>query len=231
MHVTNRKLRLFPAGISLCSGLLTVILGAAGPVAAQLVNPAFDSGPLGPVGNFLTVVGPPAQYGLWGAEVASIVTTSACGTAPRSNPNMLRLDVGGGPQSQAWQAVDVSAGPPSTISLRAWANTCRSAPGSTVAVDIRLFNDPNSWPEPGLITGGTLALDEDAGTWQRVATNCVDVLWDTHWILVQVFLVNNTSGGIPVYIDDVDLIFDECPVSIEQTTWSRVKVLMGSGSR
>ncbi|TPW11231.1 MAG: hypothetical protein FD129_1715, partial [bacterium] len=47
------------------AAIVTVATGAALPAAAQLVNPAFDSGPAGPMFNFGTVVGPPFQGGFW----------------------------------------------------------------------------------------------------------------------------------------------------------------------
>ncbi|HKW13948.1 MAG TPA: hypothetical protein VJS69_05635, partial [Candidatus Krumholzibacteria bacterium] len=55
--------------------IAALVLGAAlvDPAAAQLVNPAYDSGPTGPVGNFGTVVGPPFQCCFWGAEDADIL--------------------------------------------------------------------------------------------------------------------------------------------------------------
>ncbi|MDZ4805779.1 MAG: hypothetical protein SGI90_13045 [Candidatus Eisenbacteria bacterium] len=211
--------------------ILTVLLGAAGPAGAQLVNPGFDAGPAGPMFNFGTVVGPPAQYGFWGAEDASIVTVNTCGLGPRSNPYMLQLNVGGGSHSQAWQAVDVSAGPPTLVSLRAWGNTCALSPGATIGVDIRTFNSPNGWPTHTLLVNNVLGLDADAGTWQQVVVNCVAIPVDTKYILAQVFLVNSTAGGVPAYIDDVELIFDHCPTPIEGATWSRIKSLTGSRSQ
>jgi len=231
MHVTTRReQQCFSTRKALIPVILTAVLGAAGPAGAQLVNPGFDAGPLGPVFNFGTVVGPPAQYGFWGAEAANIVTTTNCGTGPRSTPNMLRLDVGGGTHSQAWQAVDVSAGPPGTVSLRAWGNTCLATPGAIVGVDIRTFNNANGWPSHTVIASSSLVLDGNVDTWEQAVLNCVVVPPDTKWILAQVFLVNATSGNTPAYIDDVELIFDQCPVSVQETTWSRVKLLMDSRS-
>lgn len=229
MHVASRRESLFvPARRFVVPVVLTVLLGVAGPAGAQLVNPAFDSGPAGPVFNFGTVVGPPAQYGFWGAEDAEIVNVNTCGLGPRSNPYMLQLNVGGGSHSQAWQAVDVSAGPPAMVSLRAWGNTCSLTPGATIGVDIRTFNSANGWPAHTLLVNNSLGLDNDAGTWQQVAMNCVSIPADTYYILAQVFLVNSTSGNVPAYIDDVELIFDECPTPIESTTWSRIKSLSRS---
>ena len=207
--------------------LLSAILGAAAPAGAQLLNPAFDSGPAGPVFGFGTVVGPPASYGFWGAEDASIVTVTTCGIGPRSAPYMLQLNVGGGSHSQAWQAVDVSASPPTLVTLRAWGNSCSLTPGATVGVDIRTFNSAGGWPTHTLLVNSSLALDADEHTWQQVAVSCVNIPADTHYILAQVFLVNSTAGGVPAYIDDVELVFDQCPTPVENTTWSRIKLLTG----
>ena len=198
-------------------------MAAAGPAAAQLVNPGFDSGPAGPVGNFGTVVGPPFQGGFWGAEDASITNATICGTGPRTGTYMLSLGTGGGSYSQAWQAVDVSAGPPATVNLSAWGNTCNSAPGVIVGVDIRTFNSANGWPSHTMVLSMNLTLDADSDTWQRVTLDCVDIPADTQWILAQVYLANATAGGNPAYIDDVLLEFDRCPVSVESTTWGSVK--------
>ncbi len=229
MHVASRReFQLFLSRFTMGAAIVAALLAAA-PAGAQLVNPAFDSGPAGPVGNFGTVVGPPASYGFWGAEAADITNVTTCGTGPRSNPYMLRLNVGGGSHSQAWQAVDVSSGPPTLVSLRAWGNTCSTTPGSTIGVDIRTFNSPNGWPTHTLLVNTSLALDADAGTWQQVALNCVAIPADTKYILAQVFLVNATSGNVPAYIDDVELIFDQgCPTPVESSTWSRIKSVMRS---
>ena len=137
---TRRESQRVPATWFMVPTVLAALLVAAGPAGAQLVNPGFDSGPAGPVGNFGPVVGPPASYGFWGAEDASIDNVTTCGTGPRSAPYMLTLNVGGGSHSQAWQAVDVSGGPPSMVSLRGWANTCSTAPGVTVG-NLHASND------------------------------------------------------------------------------------------
>ena len=203
--------------------LLVAWMGAADPAAAQLVNPAFDSGPLGPVGNFGPVVGPPFQDGFWGAEDADIVNVNTCGTPPRSLPYMLQLNVGGGSHSQAWQAVDVTASPPNMVSLRGWANTCALNPGVTVGVDIRTFNNANGWPAHTLLVNTSFQLDNAEDTWQRVVLNCVVIPPDTQWILAQVFLVNATAQGTPAYFDDMELVFDECPTPTVPTTWGFLK--------
>lgn len=205
--------------------LLVAWMGAADPVAAQLANPAFDSGPAGPVFNFGTVVGPPFQDGFWGAEDAEIVTVNTCGTPPRSNPYMLQLNLGGGAYSQAWQAVDVTATPPTLVTLTAWANTCSLVPGVTVGLDIRTFNSANGWPAHTLIVNTSIQLDTDADTWEKVVLGCVAIPADTEWILPQLFLVNSTSS-VPAYFDDVELIFDECPTPSIPSTWSSVKSLV-----
>jgi hypothetical protein len=216
---------LVPASHILVPLALAVLLGTVDPAAAQLVNPGFDGGPPGPVGNFGTVVGPPFQSGFWGAEDASIVGVTTCGTPPRSNPFMLSLNVGGGSHSQAWQAVDVTASPPTLVSLRAWANTCSTVPGVTVGVDIRTFNNANGWPAHTLLTNTSFVLDSNADTWEQVVLNCVLIPADTQWILAQLFLVNSTSGNTPAYFDDVELRFDECPTPTLPSTWSSVKTL------
>jgi hypothetical protein len=211
--------------------VLAVLLATAGPAGAQLTNPGFDAGPTGPVGNFGPVVGPPASYGFWGAEDADIVTANVCGLGPRSNPYQLQLNPGGGSHSQAWQAVDVSGGPPTLVTLRAWGNTCALTPGVTVGVDIRTFNSANGWPSHTLLVNTSFALDADAGTWERFAVNCAAIPPDTHYILAQVFMVNATAGGSPSYIDDVELLFDECPTPVENSTWGRVKSLLVAPTR
>jgi hypothetical protein len=225
MHVDSWRDRIFSTVSAWVAVVLTVAV-AAGPARAQLVNPGFDSGPLGPVGNFGTVVGPPAQYGFWGAEDADIVNGTSCGTGPRSNPYMLQLNPGGGSYSQAWQAVDVSSGPPSVVSLRAWGNTCLDGQGVTIGVDLRTFNDANGWPNHTLLATNGVALDANPGTWQQAALNCIAIPPDTHWILAQVYMANATSGGLPSYIDDVELVFGQCSIAVEKTTWSAVKQIL-----
>lgn len=210
------------------SALLAVLLAAgaavAHPAGAQLVNPAFDSGPAGPVGNFGPVVGPPFATGFWGAEDADIVLEDICGLPARSPRFMLQLNLGGGAYSQAWQAVDVSASPPAQVSLRAWANTCSQNGGVTVGLDLRTFNNPNGWPAHTYITSTNLVLDTNPATWEQVSLNCIPIPADTYWILPQLYMVNATSS-VPSYFDDVELIFDECPTAVESSTWSRVKAL------
>ena len=195
------------------------------PAAAQLVNPAFDSGPTGFVGNFGTVVGPPFLAGFWGAEDAEILTAQFC-IGPRSNPYLLQLNLGGGSYSQAWQAVDVSAGAPSTITLSAWSNTCSAGAGTVVGVAIRTFNNANGWPTHTLYLSQNLSLDGDTGTWEEVKLECVAIPADTQWIVAEVYRANGTGGGRPVAFDDVELLFDpHCPVPTRETTWGNVKAL------
>lgn len=210
--------------------MLAVLLATTGTAAAQLVNPAFDSGPAGPVGNFGTAVGPPFLGGFWGAEDADITNANICGTGPLSNPFMLQLNVGGGAYSQAWQAVDVTAGPPAVVNFRAWANTCASAPGVTVGLDIRTFNSANGWPTHTMVVSTSIQLDADVNTWEQVVLDCVQIPADTEWILAQVFLANATAGGTPAYFDDVTLEFDHCIVPVAPTTWGAIKSLYGGPS-
>jgi hypothetical protein len=210
--------------------MLAVLLATAGSAAAQLTNPGFDSGPAGMVGNFGTVVGPPFQAGFWGAEDASITNATICGTGPLSNPYMLELGTGGGAYSQAWQAVDVSAGPPAVVNFRAWANNCASAPGVTVGLDIRTFNNANGWPTHTMVVSTSIQLDADVNTWEQVLLDCVQIPADTDWILAQVYLVNSTAGGNPAYFDDVTLEFDHCIVPVEPTTWGTIKALYATPS-
>ncbi len=227
---SRRELRLVSVTRLALPIFLAVMLGMTGSAAAQLVNPAFDSGPAGPVGNFGTVVGPPFQGGLWGAEDASIDNATICGTGPLSSPYMLSLGTGGGSYSQAWQAVDVSAGPPAVVNLRARANTCASAPGVTVGLDIRTFNNANGWPSHTMVVSTSIQLDADVNTWEQVLLDCIPIPSDTEWILAQVYLVNSTAGGNPAYFDDVLLEFDHCIVPAAPTTWGAVKALYGTPS-
>ena len=113
--------------------VLAVSVALVDPAAAQLVNPGFDSGPTGPVGNFGAVVGPPFQCCFWGAEAADILAANPCFGA-RSNPYFLQMNNSGDVLSQAWQAVDVSTGPPVNVTFSAWANTC---PGGGTALTAR----------------------------------------------------------------------------------------------
>ena len=194
------------------------------PAAAQLVNPAFDSGPPGPVGNFGTVVGPPFQAGFWGAEDADIVPGHPCFSV-RSNPYMLQLNLGGGSYSQAWQAVDVSTGPPAIITFSAWFNTCAAGAGVTVGVAIRTFNSANGWPTSTLYVPATITLDANPNSWEKASLDCLAIPADTKWILAEVFQANATAIT-PAGVDDVELLFDpHCPVPVQPTTWGSVKAL------
>jgi hypothetical protein len=216
------------------SGRVTVLLVAIAalavgavlvdPAAAQLVNPGYDSGPTGFVGNFGTVVGPPFSGGFWGAEDADIVTGTPC-VSPRSNPYLLQLNLGGGSYSQAWQAVDVSSGAPASITLSAWFNTCSPGAGAIVGVAFRTFNSANGWPTHTLYLSAQTALDADSQTWEKVSLECALIPADTKWILAEVFQANATAI-IPSAVDDVELLFDpHCPVPTQPTTWGAVKSL------
>lgn len=215
------------------SACLTVILvamvalglGAAlvDPAAAQLVNPGFDSGPTGPVGNFGTVVGPPFSAGFWGAEDADILAGNPC-VSPKSNPYFLQLNVGGGSYSQAWQAVDVSASPPVNATLSAWFNTCGAGAGTVVGVAIRTFNDVNGWPTHTLYTTAQITLTADL-KWHQVKLDCVQVPADTKWIVAELFMANATANNVPSAVDDVNLSFEPCAVPTQPTTWGAVKSL------
>lgn len=231
LETRARKLISARSAMFAVAAILTVLMGAVRPAAAQLTNPAFDSGPAGPVFNFGTAVGPPFQGGFWGAEAADIVNVTTCGTPPLSNPYMLSLNIGGGSHSQAWQAVDVTAGPPTLVSMSAWATTCSLTPGATVGLDIRTFNSNNGWPAHTLLVNTSFQLDADADTWETFTLNCVAIPADTKWILAQVFLVNSTAGGVPAYIDNVALQFDGCPTPIAPSTWGGIKSLLGGDSR
>lgn len=192
------------------------------PAAAQLVNPGYDSGPTGPVGNFGTVVGPPFQAGFWGAEDADIVTGTPC-VSPRSNPYMLQLNLGGGSYSQAWQAVDVSAGTPALITFSAWFNTCSPGAGAVVGVAIRTFTNANGWPANTTYTTAQIGLDADSQTWEKVTLECLAIPADTKWILCEVFQANATAI-IPSAVDDAELLLDpHCTVPAKPTTWGSVK--------
>jgi hypothetical protein len=208
--------------------VLVVSAGLVDSAAAQLVNPGFDSGPTGPVGNFGTVVGPPFQAGFWGAEAADIVAATPC-FGPRTGPYLLQMNNSFDVLSQAWQAVDVSTGPPVNVTLSAWGNTCPGGAGTLVELTIRTFNSANGWPSHTyIITGGATALDGDPNTWQKVSLQCVTIPADTKWIIAELDVVNSTSGGNPTAIDDVKLDFNPCPVPTRPTTWGSVKALYKS---
>ncbi len=190
--------------------------------SAQLVNPAYDGGPLGPVGNFGLVVGPPFSAGFWGAEDADIVTALCPGA--QSAPNFLRLNIGGGSYSQAWQAVDVSTGTPAAITFSAWFNTC-GAGGAVVGVAIRTFNSANGWPLHTLYVNDTVTLDGNAQTWEKVTLECLSIPADTKWILCEVFQANATAPQ-ETAVDDAELLLDpHCIVPTKQSTWGSVKAL------
>jgi hypothetical protein len=194
------------------------------PAAAQLTNPGFDSGPTGPVGNFGTVVGPPFQAGFWGAEDADIMPGNPC-VSPRSNPYLLQLNLGGGSYSQAWQAIDVSTGPPTLVTFSAWFNTCSAGAGAVVGVAIRTFNSANGWPTNTLYVSNQIALDADSQSWENVALECVAIPADTKWILAEVFQANATAI-IPSVVDDAEFQLDpHCSVPTQPTTWGAVKSL------
>jgi hypothetical protein len=216
--------------LSLIGAVLAMQLCLATAASAQLVNPGFDSGPPGAVGNFALVVGPPFQDGFWGAETSSIVTQTVCSTAPRSGPYMLEMAVRADSQTEAWQAVDVTGNPPTVLSLSAWANSCATAANPTVGVEIRTYNDVNGWPTHTFVVASSIQLDTNSSTWEPVSMECTAIPSDTEWILVRVFFVNSTMGGQPGYIDDVELVLD-CPTPIIGTTWGSIKSVTGSGGR
>lgn len=226
MRITAHERKSWPVRTLLAAlAVLVTSAGLVDPAAAQLVNPGFDSGPTGPVGNFGTVVGPPFQAGFWGAEDADISNLFIC-YAPQSSPNLLRLNVGGGSYSQAWQAVDVSTGPPSSITFSAWFNTCPAGAGSVVGVAIRTFNSANGWPAHTLYISNQTALDGDELSWEKVALECLAIPADTQWIVAEVFMANATSNNTPSAVDDTQLLYDpHCPVSTQATTWGNVKAL------
>ena len=202
---------------------LVVSAALVDPAAAQLVNPGYDSGPTGPVGNFGTVVGPPFQAGFWGAEDADILPGNPC-MVPRSNPYLLQLNLGGGSYSQAWQAVDVSTGTPAFITFSAYFNTCSAGAGAVVGVAIRTFNSANGWPAHTQYTSAQITLDASQ-KWQRVGLDCLAIPSDTKWIVCEVFQANATAI-MPSLVDDAQLVLDpHCSVPTQPTTWGAVKSL------
>lgn len=224
MRITAHVRKFFVATLLVAIAVLVVNAALVAPASAQLVNPGYDSGPTGPVGNFGTVVGPPFLAGFWGAEDADIVAANPC-FGPRSNPYMLQLNLGGGSYSQAWQAVDVSTGPPATVTMSAWFNTCSAGAGAVVGVAIRTFNSANGWPTHTLYLPATLTLDADPNSWQKASLDCVAIPADTKWIVAEVFQANGTAV-MPSSVDDVELLFDpHCTVPTRPTTWGSVKAL------
>jgi hypothetical protein len=224
MRITAKVRKFSVATVLTVLAVLVASAGFVAPASAQLVNPAYDSGPTGPVGNFGTVVGPPFQAGFWGAEDADIMSADPC-LSPRSNPYMLRLNIGGGSYSQAWQAVDVSSGPPATVTFSAWFNVCSPGAGVAVGVAIRTFNSANGWPTATLYLPATITLDGDLNSWEKASLECVPIPADTQWILAEVFQANATAI-MPSVVDDVELLFDpHCTVPSKPTTWGSVKAL------
>jgi hypothetical protein len=213
--------------VGAASATVAVVLSVATPASAQLVNDWFDLGPPGPVGNFGLVVGPPATYGIWGAEDADIVPGSAQCFLPALSPNfMLALNPFGGSHSQAWQAVNIPGVPPPMVTFRARANSCIG--GQVVGLDLRFFNSPVGWPAHTLLVNNSWTLDPLPNTWQTLELNCVPVPPDTRYILAQFFLVNSTAQGLGAYFDNAELFYEGCPVSVEPSTWSRVKSLVAA---
>lgn len=223
---------MFAPGITLCVLVLLALgLGVADPADAQLINPAYDLGPAGPVGNFGLAVGPPFQDGFWGAEASSIVNVTTCGTPARSAQYMLEMSPAGGSHSQAWQMVDVTGNPPGAVTVSMWATSCAISGAPNVGVEIRTYNSINGWPNHTSLTNANLNLDLDADTWQQVSIPCALIPPDTEWIMVHLYLVNATAAGVPAYIDDVTLGLDACPTPVEPTTWGNIKSLYQAESR
>lgn len=220
---TSLLFKLRPAGRAAFVALALLIVSTL-PAAAQLANPSFDSGPLGAVGNFAFVVGPPFHGGVWGAESGTIQTGTACATLPRTGPNLLSLGARSDVTTEAWQVIDVTGAPPTLVSVSAWGARCGSG-APQLGVAIRTYNSANGWPAHTLLQSASTLVDGAPGEWKQVSLNCVAIPGDTEWIMIHLSYVNSTLGGAAAYIDDVVVTFDGCPTPVETTTWGRLKAL------
>jgi hypothetical protein len=123
--------------------------------------------------------------------------------------------------TEAWQVVDVTGNPPNFVEFNAWANSPTNAIFGLV---IWCFNDLHGWPNDTYYAAVNCPLDISPLTWEQFNLGPLAIPADTEWILVTVYFRNNSMGGYPGYVDDVDLILHDV-VSTHATTWSAVKSL------
>ena len=200
--------------------LLAACIGSSTIGSAQLVNPGFDDGPPGNVGNFGAVVAPTFLAGFWGAENSYIVGPVG-NIVPRTTPYMLQMLDDNLVVTQAWQAVDVTGNPPQYAELRAWAN---SSSGATFRLRIHCFDSLYGWPGSIFVTSNEFYLDSLAHTWEQFSLGPLAIPENTQWIVAEIYFLNSSLDALGGFVDDVELLFMDV-VATENMTLSSVKAL------
>ena len=178
--------------------------------ASLLADPGFDD-PNIPLVPFGAVVNP-LTPGHWGVELASKVTAEN-GVTPHSGNYMLRMN----PlyeQTQAWQAVDLSADAALidagdyTITFGAWYNMPASGAGARAIASVLTFPQGADWPQYELYVEESLDVDGDPTTWEYTAVT-VTLPVGTRSILVHVSWVGSTMNNTAGYVDSASLVVPE----------------------
>lgn len=203
------------------ASLAAIIVCGPGATSAQLANPGFDEGPLGPVGSVQAIVQPVFQAGIWGAELAYIAESSG-DLQPLSAPYMLEMISTGQDMinTQALQVIHVPL-PIDRVELMAWAN-CQVP--ATFGLKIHFFADPDGWPDALVTHLESFTLDASPLTWELFGLESQAWPTGTQWIVAEVSFLNETLDEHAGCVDDVVLIFHSA-VSTDAASWSSVKGL------
>lgn len=200
--VSYNGLSVIPAAMILAITLPVV------PAEAQnlLVDPSFESNPLG---NYSVVLNDfVGQQGVWGPEAATI-TGAQGGVTPFDGVKMLRMTNDGLSVTQCDQVIDVSSyaalidGGGATFSLSGRFNV-DGLPAALCGIVLRSYTGSSLGLTNGVASSGDQPLDTDAGTWETVSVNGV-IPTNTRWIAVELYYRNSSIGGMPGYVDAVDL--------------------------
>lgn len=190
------------------------ILACTSAASAQLVDPGFESNPLG---NYVTVLNNFVSHqGIWGQENSTIVGKYGK-VGPYSGQNMLRMDNDGLVVTQVFQVVDMSpwAWQISTgtayYTIRAHFNA-ENLPAAQAYMRLHYYSAPNLGASIGSVYSPYLTLDQSASTWQSIHKKG-KIPFYTNWAVLEIGYVNSTIGGLPGFVDDAEFTITPTPAS------------------
>ena len=189
--------------------------------ANLLVDPGFELNPLDTASNVLNFF---ATYqGVWGVEVATIVTAEN-GVTPAQGAKMLRMVDDGLIATQGFQVTDVTSyaglidSGGGTVNLSALFNVDKGVPAAVSAVYVQFFSAANYGSQIGSYIGGGLSLDNSPNTWETASVSGA-IPVGTRWILSQVAYSDASLMGVdglshPGYVDAANFTITPEPANI-----------------